>query len=354
MASVFDMFSGPQGDAFAGMVADHFRLQQEQAEKSLAALVPAFSEGLKRRTSEPEGLGAFMQNLASHDWMKYAKDPSAAFTPEAIRDGQALLSSWMGLNDLTKAVAQQAEAMSGISASVIQQMMPHLAPVVMGNIQNRMFAPMGMPGMNMGNMGWGSTTGSRSGDAMSAFIRSAQDTQQKFAEVQIAALSQTPFGKILEEMLRQQTGTQRRAPNPFEGTPWGEIIDQMMGGKAKRTPDLSDVPNPFNPENNPLGRIFQDMLKNSGNQAEEAEAQTPPPPQGNAGKTPQPEAEDAGPAGNETGRADAGPRPDPYAAPKGGFEDIFSDMFETGMRVNKAYEATIRNMFEDFAGKPKS
>jgi hypothetical protein len=354
MASVFEMFSGPQGNAFAGMMAEHFRLQQEQAEKALAALMPAFSEGLKRRTSEPEGLGAFMQNLASQDWMKYARDPAAAFTPEAMKDGQALLSNWMGQNELTKAIAQQAEAMSGISAGVIQQMMPHLAPVVMGNIQNRMFAPMGMPGMNMGNMGWGGTTGSRSGDAMSAFIRSAQDTQQKFAEVQMAALSQTPFGKILEEMLRQQSGAQRRAPNPFEGTPWGDIIDQMMGGGAKRSPDLSDVPNPFNPENNPLGRIFQDMLKNSGGQAEEAEAQTPPSPKNKAGETAQPGAEDTEQAGNEAGRAGADAGPDPYAAPKGGFEDIFSDMFETGMRVNKAYEATIRNMFEDFSGKPKS
>ena len=65
MLPLFDMLNNAQnGDAIAAL-ARQFNLSQQQAQAAVEALLPAFSQGLKRNVADPYGFGAFLTAMAS-------------------------------------------------------------------------------------------------------------------------------------------------------------------------------------------------------------------------------------------------------------------------------------------------
>ena len=99
------MLANAQNGNAMDMLARQFNLSQQQAQSAVEALLPAFSQGLKRNASDPYGIGAFMSAMASGQHAKYFEDAQKAFSPQGVDEGNGILGHLFGSKDLSRAVA---------------------------------------------------------------------------------------------------------------------------------------------------------------------------------------------------------------------------------------------------------
>jgi hypothetical protein len=294
MPTLFDTLANAQNGHGIEMLARQFNLSQQQAQLAVEALLPAFSQGLKRNTADPYGLGAFMTAMASGQHAKYFDDASKAFAPQGVDEGNGILGHLFGSKELSRAVASQAAQATGVGQQVLQQMLPVIANMVMGGLFKQ----------STGQM---QGAGGFSGGA-------------------------NPLQEIIEQMMRQGGGMmgggqqqtpQRQAPeqpaNPFDN-PFGKVLQDMFGGgaaqQAPQPRQQAPQQNPYG--DNPLGKIFEEMLRG-----------------GQATRQPEPEPERQ-------------PRTNPSGRARNPYDDLFGEMFETGSKQRDDYQKGMESIFDQF------
>ncbi|KXF78628.1 hypothetical protein ATN84_02235 [Paramesorhizobium deserti] len=284
--SLIDLFLNAQGGQNAAALARQFGLSQQQTVAALEALLPAFSQGLKRNAADPYGIGSFLQALANGDHAKYAADPARAFDPAGLQDGNGILGHLFGSKELSRAVADHAARMTGIGAETLKQMLPVIASMMMGGL------------------------------AQQTFGRGNQNAEQQRTQTQ-AENPFGPFGQILESMFSEGPAQQRQASagNPFGDTPWGKMLEQMQSGGAAASVGNAQQQNPF--RDSPFAKIFEETLR------------------GGTGAAPQ---------------EPPSPQPDHGAPPASGnpLQDIFSQMFETGRQTQEKYQKDVESIFDQY------
>jgi hypothetical protein len=134
MLPLFDMMLKAQNGAAMDAMAKQFNLAQEQAAQAMAALMPAFSSGLKRSAANPYDFTSLMSTMMSGAYAKYFEDMGRAFTPQGMADGNAVLEKLFGSKEVSRAVAAQAEQLTGIGQEVLKKMMPAMADTLMGGL----------------------------------------------------------------------------------------------------------------------------------------------------------------------------------------------------------------------------
>lgn len=290
MMPLYDMMMNAQnGDAMQAM-ARQFGLNQSQMEQAMAALMPAFSTGLKRNASNPMDMSNFLSALASGNHAQYFENMQNAFSPQAMQEGNGILGHLFGSKEVSRAVAAQAEAATGIGQEIFKQMLPILATTIMGGLFKQ-------------------ATGQASGQ-----------TQAN------ATGSSNPIGDLISEMMRQGMGGGQPKPAPKASpmdNPLGQILEGMFGGGAQRQAPQSGG-NPFG--DNPLGQIFQDMLGGAMGGAMGG---------GQTRETPEPEQQ-----------------PDPDLMPSGRkrnpYDDLFGQMFDAGKEVQQGYQKNVESIFDQY------
>lgn len=115
-------------------ISTGFGLSEEQTLEAMAAVIPAFSEGLKRQTSTPRGTAQFIEALSSGRHADYAEDPSTAISQDGVEDGNAILGHLFGNRDVSRAVASNAAGSTGIDEGLFKSLLPVLASMVMGSL----------------------------------------------------------------------------------------------------------------------------------------------------------------------------------------------------------------------------
>src|SRR5262245_15356538 len=108
MLNLFDMLANAQNGNGVDALARQFGLSHQQAQAAVQALLPAFSQGLKRNTADPYGVGAFLSALSSGQHANFFDDPAAAVSPQGRAAGNDILGQLFGSKDLSRAVAAQA------------------------------------------------------------------------------------------------------------------------------------------------------------------------------------------------------------------------------------------------------
>lgn len=229
MLSLYDMLAQAQNGNAVNQMARNFGLSPEQTQAAMEALLPAFSQGLKRNAADPYGVGSFLSALSTGQHAKYFEDTSRAFTPEGMMEGNGILGHIFGSKELSRAVAAQAAQTTGIAQQTLQQMLPALAAMIMGGL----------------------------------FKQTTGQVGRK------QAAPSNPLIEMMEQMMRggfgQQPSPQQSAPNPFDN-PFGKMMEGMFGGGA------GGAASGPSPADNPFGRIMEEMF---GGRREQA----PPPKQ---------------------------------------------------------------------------
>ncbi len=135
-----DLLNALMGAAGSGgmqKLGDQFGLDSSQVEKVLGGVVPALGGGLKRNTASAGGLEALLGALQSGGHQRYVDDPSAATSSDGVADGNNILGHILGSKDVSRNVAAQASASSGVGSDVIKQMLPMVATMVMGTLSKQ-------------------------------------------------------------------------------------------------------------------------------------------------------------------------------------------------------------------------
>lgn len=250
MMSLFEMMSQAQnGDAMKAM-ARQFGLSEAQVEQAMEALMPAFSTGLKRNAQSPMDAGKFLQALAGGNHARYFDDMSRAFSPEGKAEGDGILGHIFGSKDVSRAVAAQAAAATGIGQDILKQMLPALATTIMGGLFKQ----------STDQTRSAAGSGNVIGDILGEMMKGGFGGDRKAAP----AGGNNPFGQILEGMFGGQASQgSRPAGDPMADNPFGKMFKDMLGGANQAQPEPEPAPasEPSRGSRNPMEDIFGKMFE---------------------------------------------------------------------------------------------
>ena len=131
-----------QGGSAIQQLGDQMGLDREQTVAAVQQLVPALAAGVQYNTSQPGGLEALLGALAGGSHHEYLNDPSRLSATEPIQDGNGILSHIFGSKEVSRQVATQASANTGISPDLLKQMLPLVAALAMGAMSHRCVSPL--------------------------------------------------------------------------------------------------------------------------------------------------------------------------------------------------------------------
>ena len=140
--NLYDMMNQAQEGQVYAYLARRFDLTEAEARAAVETLLPVFSAALKRSTNEPAGLAEFLRTLTTGPFAGYFDDPRAAQSAAAQSRGNDVLGRLFGSPEVSRAVAAQAAAISGIHAEILKQMMPVVAATLMGGLARQIQTPM--------------------------------------------------------------------------------------------------------------------------------------------------------------------------------------------------------------------
>ena len=231
MLPLFEMMLQAQNGMAMETLSKQFGLAQDQAAKAMAALMPAFSSGLKRSATNPYDMTALIGAMASGDYGRYFEDIGKAFTPKGTLDGNSVLDTIFGSKEVSRAVAAQAEQLTGIGQDIFQKMLPVIASTIMGGLLKQSMGQTSGPG-------------------------------NPFAG--------TPLSPMMQQWLESSgfAPKPQPVPNPFDN-PFTQAMQSMFGMPKPEQPRTSATP-PFG--DNPFAKVF-DMMGNFGG----TNAASPPP-----------------------------------------------------------------------------
>lgn len=300
MNTLYDIFQNAQNGSAQNNIARQFGLNQEQTQKAIEALMPAFSSGLKRNVSDPNGFASFMDALSTGKHEKYVETPDEVFSSSAMKDGNAILGHLFGSKDVSRAVAANAAKATGIGETILKQMLPALAPMIMGGLFKQM-----------------------SGQAQQASQAGAMGNNplgQIFEQMMGGARS-SGSGNPLQDILGQMMGGGKTGHNQGKsGNPLEDILGQMMGGAGNNQPRQTEK----GASDSPLGEIFGEMLRGGTGRGDASAEQE---------------------NSHERDQYDETRRSDPQT---GGLGDLFGEMFESGKTVQRDYQKSVDNIFDQY------
>lgn len=259
MMPLFDMLSGADNGKAMELMARQYGLTQQQVQLATEALLPAFSQGLKRNATDPYSIGNFIQAMASGNHARYFEDANRAFSSDGMAEGNGILGHLFGSKELSRAVAANAAQATGISQSILQQMLPVLASMIMGGLFKQSTGQMG--GQGGGNV---------IGDIIEQMMRqggmgSGAQTQRNAQPGAGFDPFDNPMGKAFKDAMGGSATASRQpgsaSQNPFGDTPWGKMFEGMLGGGTTQAQPEPEPTNPSGRPRNPYDDLFGEMFE---------------------------------------------------------------------------------------------
>jgi hypothetical protein len=227
LVNLFDIVQQAQSGLAMENFSRQFGLNPDQTKRAVDALLPAFSLGFQRSMTNPSLFAPLLEMMASGRYAPFFDGSGQGNLLQS--SGQQVLDRLFGSSDLSRHVAGQASAMTGIGAQVLQQMMPSLAAILMGGL----FRQTNVRGL-------------------SDFLRAWSDWLRTMAPPD-----------------RSRTSASAAAGTPYGA--WMDLMGTMMGGKAAKP--KPEPPAPADP-----WASFMQAFTKSMPQAAAVPPPPPPPP----------------------------------------------------------------------------
>jgi len=335
MANLHEIVADAGDGEAITMLSREFKLTPQQTEAAVAALLPAISTGLKRSTATPEGLGSLFGVMGQQqDLHALYDDPRAACAQEGRDAGNDVLSTIFGSPEVSRAVADQAQQLSGVSSDILKKMLPVLAGLVVSGLMGAkpgMAAPQAPAAPSGGAGGLGGL-----GDILGQiFGRGAPPPAGQPSPIPTSPGGQlAPGGDLLGYVLRELEQGLREGrikpviigggPFTLPGGEGGSIPTPMPGGQPAPSPSAPQAPG-----GDVLGQILRDILGGAAGPARVPSGQAP-------------QMKDLSDLSKQLGVMDDGVG----AA-------VFGDRFEVGRDVEQRHLDSIESVFDRFSGTPR-
>ena len=135
--NILDAILGANDGTAVGTLAQQFGLSSDQTSSALTALLPALAGGLQRNVAQEGGLDSLVGTLAGGNYGRYLDNPALLGQGDSITDGNGILGQILGSKDVSRAVASNAAASTGISPDILKQMLPVVATLAMGALSRQ-------------------------------------------------------------------------------------------------------------------------------------------------------------------------------------------------------------------------
>lgn len=148
--NILETMLAAQNGGAVQQLGRQFGLSDDQVGSALSALVPALAGGFAKNAAASGGLDGLLGALAGGRHASYLDDLTSLAQPSTAADGNGILGHVLGSKDVSRQVAVQAAASSGVGADILKKMLPVVAAMMMGAMAKRAgghaAAPAGLPG----------------------------------------------------------------------------------------------------------------------------------------------------------------------------------------------------------------
>jgi len=135
--NLLEMLMSTGGGAAVGQLGSRFGLDENQTMAALQHLLPALGGGLQRNISSEGGLESLLGALSHGNHSQYIDNPDLVNSEETTLDGNGILGHLLGSKQVSREVAAQASAETGIGSEILKQMLPVVASMVMGSLSKQ-------------------------------------------------------------------------------------------------------------------------------------------------------------------------------------------------------------------------
>jgi hypothetical protein len=115
-------------------IGRQFGLSEEQTRQAMEALAPVVGAGVRRNAQTPEGLQDMMRTIFTGGHDSALGDPDSVQFDRAKPAGDEILKQIFGSKDVSRGVAQQLSATSGIGGAILKKLLPIVATLVLGKL----------------------------------------------------------------------------------------------------------------------------------------------------------------------------------------------------------------------------
>jgi hypothetical protein len=201
-------------------IGRQFGLNEEQTRAAFDALTPVVASGMRRSAQSETGLQDILNSALNGN--------RGDSFDSATASGNDVLGQIFGSKDVSRGVAQQLSATSGVGAAVLKKLLPIVASIVMGQVAKKMGG------------GGAASGGGGLGDILGDILGGGQSRQQQ------PQSGDGGLGDILGDILG---GGQQRQQPQSEGGGLGDILKDVLGGGQQQQAPSSQ------------GGSLEDMLK---------------------------------------------------------------------------------------------
>jgi hypothetical protein len=341
MQNLYEILADAQNGEAMAKLGREYGLSPQQTQAAVAALLPAVSMGLKRSTATPEGLGNLFALMgAQPDLYAMYDDPQTAFSREGQAAGNAALSKMFGSPDASRAIANQAQQMSGIGSAILKKLLPVIAGILIsglarsGSGKAAPSAPQTSPEQGGGLIDILRQIFEQGGEQPSG--RSGQTSSPIPPITDILGPERDATGSPIPNKQPIPTSQPRRAPTDTgvptdtggQASPGGDVLAQIMRELAKAIEDgrLKPVV---------VGPIEIGIPGQAGSA-------------GSANQTQTPTGDIFGQILRDLLSGKSG-QLKPAALTNGMGSAVFGDRFEAGQRVEQAHLESLQELFDRFS-----
>ncbi len=134
---LLNMLLSAGGGNAVRQLAQNFGLDENQTSSAIANLLPALGQGLSRNAASPGGLESLLGALSSGGHERYFDSPETLGSQDTVQDGNGILGHILGSKDVSRQVARNAAAQTGIGEDVLKKMLPVIAAMTMGALSKQ-------------------------------------------------------------------------------------------------------------------------------------------------------------------------------------------------------------------------
>jgi hypothetical protein len=222
-------------------IGRQFGLDEAQTRAALEALTPVVAAGVRRNAQTPDGLKDILRGVLMGGHTAALDDEGAVTYDRAKPQGDEILGQIFKSKDVSREVAQQLSATSGIGAALLKKLLPIVASIVMAQLTKKMSGG-GTGGGGLGDilgdvLGGGSRapqggSGGGLGDILKDVLGGgASAPAPRQAPVDRDQSRSPSLEDILGDILGGGSAPQEQAPSG--GTRGRTRIDDILGGGSR-------------------------------------------------------------------------------------------------------------------------
>jgi len=242
MSYLDEILQSAQGGQLVSNLAQRFGLSDEQMDRAIKALSPAFEVGLSNAAEQPLLFEKVLGDIASPLRATAFDDPGAVQDADSLAQSRQLLEDLFGSPAAAGQVVQVAARESGLRPDILSQLLPVLVSVLIGglfkNVSNRGLG--GVLGQLVSSGALGSILEQMLGGGRASQPEPAPTPTPQGGATGGATRGGGLLGGLLGSILGSLLGGGRRpAPDPYGGPlggPLGGPVVGPMGGPLDLDP----------------------------------------------------------------------------------------------------------------------